>query len=255
MAIDFRTALTISGVTVQPGYPALAGLTAGQLLRASGANTVAFTALVAADLPATAVTPGSYTLANITVDAQGRITAAAHGSSSALTDGTAGYIPFFTGADTYSSDAALFWDNTNKRLGIGTVSPSVRLHVPWLSGDATATAVFGSSNSSNNQVAVQGTSYSSLGLYGISTTNVGVFGLTTSGTPMVAERSDDATATTPTLLALRHNSSAAGQLWWGLALSIQDGYHPQPECGADHRSVERSSQWHALGLSRVPHGQ
>src|SRR5438067_335094 len=53
MAIEFRTAITIGGVNVAPGYPLLAGLTAGQVLRASTGTTVAFAALIANDLPAT----------------------------------------------------------------------------------------------------------------------------------------------------------------------------------------------------------
>jgi hypothetical protein len=48
--------------------------------------------------------------------------------------GINGYVTFWNGSGTVSGDSALFWDNTNKRLGVGATSPSYRLHVTGTSG-------------------------------------------------------------------------------------------------------------------------
>lgn len=43
--------------------------------------------------------------------------------------GAAGQATFWTGASAISGDNAFFWDNTNKRLGINTATPGVRLDI------------------------------------------------------------------------------------------------------------------------------
>ncbi len=63
--------------------------------------------------------------------------------------GAATRVAFWSGTNTLSSDANLYWDNTNSRLGIGTTSPSYNLHVQNTGGASSAKIGYTSSYTDN----------------------------------------------------------------------------------------------------------
>lgn len=98
----------------------------------------------------------------------------AAGSGSVTGSGVAGQVPFWTSATNISGDNGLFWDNTNKRLGIGSTSPSTPLYVFNDNNldSGFANIIISNPNSGNNASAL-------VGFY--SDVAVGYFGAISSG--------------------------------------------------------------------------
>jgi hypothetical protein len=149
-AADFRSDIgagTGNGTVTSVGSGS--GLTGGPItgsgtlavdstvIRTTGNQTLGGTKTFSSPVVFSGATSGTITLTATAIAGTTTLTMPATTGTLALTSqiptnvitgtGSSGHVSFWTGTTTQSGDSNLFWDNTNKRLGVGSSSPTHRL--------------------------------------------------------------------------------------------------------------------------------
>jgi hypothetical protein len=155
-----------TAATIQAGAVSLskmAHLAANSIIGNNTANPASPLALSISQVKSLlAIGPADVGLGNVTNDAQVKLNGSYSDpawlttlAGTKIIGFTQGYLPF-GGASALTSDSSLFWDNTNKRLGIGTAAPGANLDV---AGTGTVTIHVSAPDAySKNQVFVDTTS-------------------------------------------------------------------------------------------------
>lgn len=137
---------------------------------------------------------------------------AADDGGTATAAGDEGQIQFNDGSDAFAADAALHWDNTNKRLGIGTATPRGPLHVTPVGG----TVVTNSELSSTTQdyhigsITDTGLPWTALHLQGASGSSVVLWDNHATATPLTTSALKFSTAVRSTT---NENAAVLGSIY------------------------------------------